>query len=46
MSIKARGELLLVTIMVVVVGALLLNVGVSSPTEAQSLESQQPLATP
>ena len=42
MSIKARRGLLLVTIMVVVVGALLLSVGASSPTEAQTATAPPP----
>ena len=42
MSIKARRGLLLVTILVVVVGALLLSVGVSSPTEAQTATAPPP----
>jgi Tol biopolymer transport system component len=45
MSIRIRRGLLLVAL-IVVVGALLLNVGVSSPTDAQSLETQQSSATP
>jgi len=48
MSIRLRRGLLLVALTVVgfVVGALILSVGMSSPTEAQSLEPQQPSTPP
>ena len=45
MSIRLRRDLLLVALMVVA-GALLLAVGTSSPTEAQSPETQQPSTPP
>ena len=44
MSIKARRGFFLVTIMVVVVGALLLSVGISSPTEAQTATAPAPIS--
>jgi cytoskeletal protein RodZ len=50
MNVKAQRGLLLVALIVAVgtlaVGALLLSVGVSSPAEAQSLQTQQPSTPP
>ena len=50
MNVKTQRGLLLVALMVAMgalaVGALLLNVGVSSPAEAQSLQTQQPSTPP
>src|SRR5215217_9012202 len=50
MNVKTQRGLLLVALMVAMgalaVGALLLNAGVPSPAEAQSLQTQQPSTSP